>query len=86
MIPQDLLDIEDDLIFGSSGGFRECDGLMWWYNVWIGDAPGDEPSDTTQAAYSEASNAVEALGYKTIYRSIEHDYACFTIEVNANAE
>lgn len=81
MIPQDLLDIEDDLIFGSSGGFSEGGGKMWWYNVWIGDAPGDEPSETAQAAYSAASNAVSALGYKTNYRSIEHDYACFTIEV-----
>lgn len=81
MVPQDLLDIEDLVILGSFGGFVRDGERLYWYNSWIGDAPGENPIDTTGEAAREVANTVEVLGYTVTSIYVEHDHAQFDIEI-----
>ena len=80
-VPENLAETESDVIFGDYGGFKIENGKLFWFNGWIGDAPGDDPMDTTYDACCEAQDIVSKLGYKIGESYTEHDYASFDISI-----
>lgn len=79
-IPDDLLALLPKLRhLADYVAFESDNKKLWCYLSWTGDAPGDDPRDTTQDAYREAKEIVEAVGYETEYNHIDHDSAIFDI-------
>lgn len=80
-LPQALNELADRLIFSNNGGgiVAKGDNIYYWYNSWVGDAPGNDPHETTADAARMAEEEIIAVGgivqRDTYY--IEHDHAQF---------
>lgn len=82
MIPPELKAIEDDIAPWSAcdSGFKEDGSHLFWFASWAGDAPGDNPRDTTREALWDAWEEIENIGWVCSEAYNEHDYASFTVE------
>lgn len=79
-IPADLLAIEEETLLGADYGAFETMGKdLNWCARWVGDAPGDEPKDTTHEVMIEAMRKVRELGYEVGDTYNDHDTALFRV-------
>lgn len=79
-IPADLLAIQDETLMGAGyGGFEYWGERLMWGARWVGDAPGDNPQDTTWEQIRHAREIVEAAGYETRDPWRDHDTASFEV-------
>lgn len=79
-IPDDLKAIEADTLAGADyGGFEYWGNRLAWVARWVGDAPGDDPKDTTWDVLIDAEGKVAALGYAIGESWNDHDTAYFEV-------